>query len=237
VGADRRRQRPHRAQSTLARRRGPLLRGAGRRPVPPGAAQRPEPPPACGPAPAADAPGTAPTPAEALAAGPPLVTAWGGATPHVASARPEGGADPRTGAPATLEGFVFPLALPAGGPARFADGFRDPGPLGCHGEEWRCSILLESAPGTPAVAAIAGTLRIATPAEQEDGVAFWIEGPGEDRVGYGPLAAYSAGIAEGVEVAPGRPLGATAGRLRIAWERGGERVNPFPLLAITRPPA
>jgi hypothetical protein len=193
--------------------------------------------PACGPAPAAGAPGTAPTPAEALAAGPPLVTAWGGATPHVASARPEGGADPRTGAPATLEGFVFPLALPAGGPARFADGFRDPGPLGCHGQDWRCSILLEGAPGTPAVAAIAGTLRIATPAEQEDGVAFWIEGPGEDRVGYGPLAAYSAGIAEGVEVAPGRPLGATAGRLRIAWERGGERVNPFPLLAITRPPA
>ncbi|MDX6554206.1 MAG: hypothetical protein QOD86_401 [Miltoncostaeaceae bacterium] len=193
--------------------------------------------PSCGPVPAFGAPGSTLTPAEAIAAGPPLVTVWGGATPRVASPRPEAGADPRTGAPATLEGFVFPLALPAGGPARFADGFRDPGPLGCHDQEWRCSILLESAPGTPAVAAIAGTLRIASAAEQEDGVAFWIQGSGEDRVGYGPLAAYSAGIAEGVEVEPGTPLGATAGRLRVAWERGGARVNPFPLLAVTRPPA
>jgi hypothetical protein len=34
----------------------------------------------------------------------------------------------------------------------------------------------------------------------------------------------------------GQPLGAGAGALRLAWERDGERVNPFPLLEATRPP-
>jgi hypothetical protein len=193
--------------------------------------------PTCGPAPSTGAGGPAATPAEAVAAGPPLVTAWGGHVPRIGSTRPEDGADPLTRAPAVLEGFVFPLALPADGPARFADGFRDPGPAECHGRTWRCSILIESAPGTPAVAAIAGTLRIAAPSEQEDGIAFWIDGDDGDRVGYGPLTAYSAGIAEGVDVEPGRPLGATGGRLRVAWERGDVRVNPYPLLALTRPPA
>jgi len=196
-----------------------------------------DPLPDCAPAQVAGAGGPSATPAEAVAAGPPLVTAWGGTVPEIASPRPEDGADPLTRGPAVLEGFVFPLALPADGPARFADGFRDPGPAGCHGRTWRCSILIESAGGTPAVAAIAGTLEIADPGEQEDGIAFWIDGDDGDRVGYGPLTAYSAGIAEGVEVEPGRPLGAAGGRLRIAWERHGARVNPFPLLALTRPPA
>ena len=36
---------------------------------------------------------------------------------------------------------------------------------------------------------------------------------------------------------PGQPLGTSAGSLRIAWERGGARLDPFPILEATRPPA
>ena len=40
----------------------------------------------------------------------------------------------------------------------------------------------------------------------------------------------------GAAVAPGTRLGGTAGWLRIAWDRGGAPLNPYPLLAATRPP-
>jgi hypothetical protein len=97
-------------------------------------------------------------------------------------------------------------------------------------------VTVASAAGAHAVAAAAGTLRVATAAEREEGIAFWVETAGGDRVGYGPLAGYAPGIAEGAPVAAGRPLGASAGSLRIAWERGGERLDPFPILEATRPP-
>jgi hypothetical protein len=90
--------------------------------------------------------------------------------------------------------------------------------------------------GAHVVAAAAGALRGATPAEQEGGVAFWVATTGGDRVGYGPLAAYATGIVEGAAVAAGQPLGAGAGSLRVAWERGGARLDPFPILEATRPP-
>jgi hypothetical protein len=81
----------------------------------------------------------------------------------------------------------------------------------------------------------AGTLSAGDAADREEGIAFWITTPGGDRLGYGPLASYSAGIGEGAAVGAGQQLGVSAGWVRIAWERGGERVNPYPLLAATRP--
>jgi hypothetical protein len=50
------------------------------------------------------------------------------------------------------------------------------------------------------------------------------------------VAAYATGIVEGAAVAAGQPLGAGAGSLRVAWERGGARLDPFPILEATRPP-
>jgi len=188
--------------------------------------------PDCGPSAAVAGAGAPPD----AVAGPPLVTAWGGAAPRAAGTAPRDGADPISGEPATLEGFVFPLALPAGAPAVYADDFDEPGSAECDGMAWRCSILLASAPATAAVASAAGLLQVATPADQEGGIAFWITTPGGDRLGYGPLAAYSAGITDGTTVTVGQPLGAIGGRMRFAWTRRGERVNPFPLLEATRPP-
>lgn len=167
---------------------------------------------------AAGAPAPAPAPpAEPL--GPPVVTAWGG----VAPAR----------GPAPPEGYVFPLALPAGAAADYAA----PGPGACEAEGFlRCGVSIEAAAGSHVVASAAGTLRGATPAESEDGVAFWIETAGGDRLGYGPLAAYAAGIAEGAVVAAGQPLGTGAGALRVAWQRGRADLDPTPILEATRPP-
>jgi hypothetical protein len=170
---------------------------------------------------------------EVAAAGPPVVTAWGGAVPQT----PRLGADPRGGGAVTLAGFVFPLALPVGAPASYRDSFGDPGPLDCGAAGRQCGVVISSAPGADTVAAAAGILRAASAAEQEQGVAFWIEVPGGDRLGYGPLAGYAGGIAAGAAVTAGQPLGTSAGTLRIAWERDGVRVDPYPLLAATRPSA
>ena len=98
-------------------------------------------------------------------------------------------------------------------------------------------MTVSSAAGSHAVASAAGTLRAATAAEQEEGIAFWVETAGGDRLGYGPLAGYAPGVADGAVVVAGQPLGTSAGSLRIAWERGGARVDPFPILEATRPPA
>lgn len=180
-------------------------------------------------APGAPAPGgTAP------ASGPPVVTAWGGLRPTVTARSLAGGADPASGEPVVLTGFVFPLALPVGAPAVFGDTFSEPG-TGPGGV--RASATIASSPGASAVAAIGGTLHEASAAEREEGIAFWITMPGGDRVGYGPLLRYAPGIGEGASVAPGALIGEAPTSLRIAWEHGGARVNPFPLLQTTRPSA
>ncbi|HSJ73867.1 MAG TPA: hypothetical protein VK904_06085 [Miltoncostaeaceae bacterium] len=150
--------------------------------------------------------------------GPPVVIAWGGAAP----AR----------GPAPPDGFVFPLALPVGAAASY----EEPPPGACAADGFRCGVTVASAAGAHAVAAATGTLRAATAAEREEGIAFWVEAGG-DRLGYGPLAGYAPAIADGAAVAAGQPLGASAGSLRIAWERGGARLDPFPILEATRPPA
>lgn len=183
------------------------------------------------------APALSPPPADAAAtAGPPVVTAWGGASPATTGAGARDGADPSTGSPAVIEGFVFPLALAVGAPAAYRDAYGEPGPSECEGGRHQCAVTIASAPGAAAVAMASGTLRGATPAEAERGIAFWIETSGGDRLGYGPLASYAPGIGDGAAVSPGAPLGGSAGWLRVAWERAGAPVNPYPLLAATRPP-
>lgn len=182
------------------------------------------------------APALAPAVSQATPAGAPVVTAWGGAAPRASGPGAGGGSDPVTGAPAVIDGFVFPLALAPGAPAAYRDAFSDPGPVDCGGERRQCAVTIASAPGEAVVAMAAGTLSRATPAEAEGGVAFWLVTASGDRLGYGPLASYAEGVGEGASVTPGRPLGATAGWVRVAWERGGARIDPFPLLAATRPP-
>ena len=172
-----------------------------------------------------------PTPAPS---GPPVVTAWSGARPAVSGRTAADGADPATGRVATIDGFVFPVALPEGAPATFRDQFAEPGP-GTSGVQG--GLTIATAPGAHAVAAAAGTLHAASPAEREAGIAFWLDTGDGDRIGYGPLRAYAAGIGEGAAVAAGARLGDAPASLRIAWERGGARIDPFPLLQATRPSA
>ena len=193
--------------------------------------------PACsgGSAPAATAT-TEPAPA-AAPAGPPVVVAWGGAAPALTGDSAAGGADPATGAAAVVEGFVFPLALAPSATATYRDAFSEPGTVECEGARRQCALTIQGAAGDPAVAMAAGTLSAGDAADREEGIAFWITTPAGDRLGYGPLASYAPGIGEGVAVAAGQHLGASAGWVRIAWERGERRVNPYPLLRATRPSA
>jgi hypothetical protein len=183
---------------------------------------------------ASAAPSGTPSPAPAAPSGPPVVTAWGGAPPAVSGRSAADGADPAAGGPATIDGFVFPLALPVGAPATFRDQFGEPGP-GASGVQG--GLTIATAPGAHAVAAAAGTLHGASPAERESGIAFWLDTRDGDRIGYGPLLAYADGVGEGAAVAAGQRLGDAPASLRIAWERGGTRIDPFPLLQVTRPSA
>ena len=160
----------------------------------------------------------APAAPEPAGDGPPVVVAWGGAAP----AR----------GPSAPAGFVFPLALPVGAPAAY----EEPAPGAC-ADGLRCGVTVASAAGAHAVASAAGTLSAAAPSEREGGIAFWVETAGGDRLGYGPLAAYAPGVVAGAAVAAGQPLGTSAGSLRIAWERGGAHLDPFPILEATRPPS
>jgi len=186
--------------------------------------------------PCAGAPSLAPSVAEeTVTTGPPVVTVWGGAPPRVGGATGADGADPATGEPAVIEGFAFPLALPAGAPAAYTDSFSDAGPVECGDARMQCAITITSTPGDAVVAMAAGALRGPDAAEREAGIAFWIETPGGDRLGYGPPAAYQPGVTEGVTVAAGQHLGTSAGPLRVAWVRAGEGIDPFPLLHATRP--
>jgi len=185
----------------------------------------------------ADAPaGLTGAPAEAPVApsGPPVVTAWSGAAPAVSGRTGADGADPATGRAATIDGFVFPLALPEGAPATFRDQFAEPGP-GASGIQ--AGLTIATAPGAHAVAVAAGTLHTASPAERETGIAFWLDTGHGDRVGYGPLVAYADGIGQGAAVTAGARLGDAPASLRVAWERGGARIDPFHLLQATRPSA
>ena len=68
-------------------------------------------------------------------------------------------------------------------------------------------------------------------------MAFWLETAGGDRIGYGPLASYAAGVGER---RPGRrrpAAGRVGGSLRVAWQRAGTSIDPFPILQATRPSA
>jgi hypothetical protein len=168
-----------------------------------------------------------------------MISPWGGRAPLTAGPAMSQGGDPRTGLPAVLPGFVFPLALSSGARVRMVDDFSataGAGAGGCYGQAWRCAVTLEGAPGTGVVAPVAGRLRVASPPERAAGVGFWIEAADGDRVGLGALAAYAPGIGSGVEVRAGQALGATGARLVVAWTRDGHPINPFPLLAATRPP-
>ncbi len=167
--------------------------------------------------------------------GPPVVTAWGGAPPAAGGRQAWNGADPVTGEAASIEGFVFPLAVQRRAQVRYADDFAAPGTPGCHGRPWQCAVDLHADAGAVAVASLPGTVRTATPEEQESGIGFWIQGV-RDAVGYAPLAAYAEGLVDGSRVLAGQPLGTSAGPLRVAWTRGGTRVNPYAMLAATRPP-
>lgn len=174
-------------------------------------------------------------PEEAPAAdGPAVVTAWGGVIP-AAGAGPGAGADPATGAPAVIDGFVFPLALPEGARADYGDTFALPGSVPCpDAVRLQCAVTVTTDEGAPAVAMAAGTLRAATVDELEEGIGFWIETPDGDRLGYGALREYAPGVVAGATVTPGRRLGTAPTILRVAWERAGVRINPYPLLAVTR---
>ncbi len=177
----------------------------------------------------------APADGATAASGPPVVTVWGGARPRVGGPRGAHGADPATGRAATIPGFAFPLALPPGAPVGYRDSFSEPGPDTCDGGRMQCAVTIASGGGDAVVAMATGTLAGADAAEREAGIAFWIETSEGDRLGYGPLASYRPGIGDGAAVVAGRHLGDGAGLLRVAWERGGERIDPFPLLHATRP--
>ncbi|MCC6831426.1 MAG: glucosaminidase domain-containing protein [Thermoleophilia bacterium] len=147
--------------------------------------------------------------------GPPVVTVWGGNAPVGAQS-------------ATLTGFAFPLAVREGGEARYADAT-------CSVQDL-CGVGVATAAMTHVVAAVEGRLVAGTATERAQGVAFWIVREDGNRVGYGPLASYAPGVSHGARVAMGQPLGRSTGSLVIAWTRRGTSMDPFPMLAATRPP-
>ncbi len=162
------------------------------------------------------------------------VVVWDGRTPKTGPVASQGG-DPYTGSAATIDGFVFPLAAPAGATIAYRNDFTQPGALpGCFGQGWRCVTTILSAPGNTVAAPLGGRLEPATPAEAATGLAFWIRGR-RNRIGLSGLAEYQPGVASGVEVRAGQALGSGTGTLLVAWERGGLRVNPHPMLFATRP--
>ena len=96
-------------------------------------------------------------------------------------------------------------------------------------------VVLTSAPGVTVVAPLGGRLRIASAADQQAGIGFWIVSTGGDRIGLGALASYEDGLSEGVVVPAGQVLGHSNGSLAVAWRRGRAPVAVFPLLSATRP--
>jgi len=185
--------------------------------------------PACAPAGATAAPavpGAAPVPAVIPAVtptdGPGIVVMWGGRPPAATGAGPADGADPRTGAPAVLPGFAFPIAPPEGSPVS-------------HAPSAQGNSTITSAPGALVVAPITGTLRRAAPADASAGIGFWVQGADRDVIGMSPLASYEPGINEGVAVTAGQPIGRATGATMVTWRRDGVDVAVAPMLDATRP--
>ena len=161
-----------------------------------------------------------------------LVSHWDPEITPQAGFRMSQGGDPTTGHAARPEAFAFPLALRVGESASFVNPIN--GETTCEQGLSNCAVTLSSAPNGSVVAVTAGTLSVATEAEQQAGVGFWIESRDGDRFGYSPLLEYMGGIRAGVEVRPGDRLGVGTGSLMLAWERDGARINPHALLVATR---
>lgn len=202
------------------------LGGSPERPV---QASVQDPAPSCAPAAATAAPATPylagppqVIPAVTPTDGPGVVTVWGGSTPRVAGSTPADGADPRTGAPAVLEGFAFPVAPPRGSVVRY----------GASGDQ---PVAITTAPGAAVVAPIGGTLALASAAEAAAGTGFWIVGRDADRVGLSALASYEAGMREGTRVAAGQQIGRSTGSTAVSWRRGGTSMSIHAMLSATRP--
>ena len=116
-------------------------------------------------------------------------------------------------------------------PIRYADDFAAPGSPGCFGKPMACAVTLNAEPGT-------GRRRRRrrhapgreSAAEQSAGLAFWVVTADGDRIGYSGLAVVRAGHRRRRRGGAGQALGAATRETRLAWERAGQRVNPFPLL-------
>lgn len=208
---------------------GAFLARLGGDPYRPVQASAQDPTPTCAPAGTTAAPSpdyTAVTPhvipAVTPTDGPGVVVVWGGQAPVPSGSTIADGADPRTGRTAVLEGFAFPVAAPKGSPVSYQPSGQGP-------------VVIRSAPGALVVAPISGTLRVAAGRTAAAGVGFWVVAPGRDRVGLGPLMSYEPGIAAGVPVVAGQPLGRATGSTTIAWQRDGVVVGIQPMLAATRP--
>jgi murein DD-endopeptidase MepM/ murein hydrolase activator NlpD len=159
--------------------------------------------------------------------GTPVVTVWGGNAPQTLGPGAAGGSTPGTDTPATISPFAFPIALPAGGQARYV------APACTVGAS--CQVEIATPAGADVVAATPGTLEAATPAQRAAGIAFWIDTATDGRIGYGPLASYAAGIGPGAKVTLGQPLGTAATSVAFAWNDGGVAINPWPMLTAVRP--
>jgi hypothetical protein len=169
--------------------------------------------------------------------GPVVVTAWNGADPQPLGPGPAGGHDPVRARPATVSGFVFPIAARVGDPIAFRDPRAASGGAGCAVAGGPCTVRIEPGAGAPVVASRTGTIVRASLPEQEAGIGFWLQPQTGIRVGYGALAAYAEGVAAGARVEAGTLLGASGEAITFALEHQGQRLNPYPLLAVTRPPS
>ncbi len=190
-------------------------------------ASRQDPAPTCAPAAATAAPAYLSSQPSVIPAitptdGPGVVVVWGGQVPAAQGPAPAQGGDPRTGRPAVLTDFAFPVAAPKGSPVRYADAGEAP-------------VTITSGSGAAVVAPIAGTLRIAAAADRAAGIGFWVAGPSGDRVGIGALASYEDGMREGASVVAGQLIGRANGVTAVSWRRDGAAVAMHPLLAATRP--
>ncbi len=197
----------------------------------------------CSPSPAASSPttpataGTGAVPAATTAPGTPAagIVRWDGVTaPVLSGPGMEGGADPATGQPATIAGFVLPV-VPGGMLLQVTDDFAAPGLPGCYGKQARCSVTIDAPGPTQVVAAIDGVLVSATAEESSQGIAFWVVAPDGERVGYSGLVAYAPGIAHTAAVGAGQLLGTGTPVMRIAWQRDGRPINAAPLLRAALP--